>query len=290
MNRLRGLTRQLQGATSLTYSSRPILSQRIARMSSISEKMQALQIQKQGGLEVLEIRDTSVPIPKESEVLIKVEYAGVNYIDTYQRSGLYKLEMPFVLGNEAAGTVIKSGSKVTDVKEGSRVVAYCSGGGFAQYASVPRSRIYTIPNDVDTKLGAASVLQGLTGKLTAKPLMRSHLSNTASLAWTLVKEAYALKKGDWCLVHAAAGGVGLLLCQMASHLGARVIGTTSNAEKAQLAKNNGAEHVINYTKESIVDRIMELTEGRGVQGIYDGVGKDTWEGTSHLMHRVDLFN
>ena len=97
-------------------------------------------------------------------------------------------------------------------------------------------------------------------------------------AWTLVKEAYPLKKGDWVLVHAAAGGVGLLLCQMAAHLGAHVIGTTSTPEKAQLAKDNGAEHIINYTKESIADKVMELTGGVGVQGIYDGVGKDTWEG------------
>lgn len=277
MHRIRLLARQLQ-----SVSTPPAHRRTLATMPSVPETMKALQIHSQGGLDVLAMHDIAVPKPKEDELLVKVEYAGVNYIDTYQRSGLYPLQLPFVLGNEAAGTVVQVGSGGTtgDVSVGDLVTAYCAGGAFAQYAAIPRSRSYKVAGNVNAKLAAAATLQGLTGEWGGKEerTLSTLTVWCVSSAWTLVKEAYPIQKGDWVLVHAAAGGVGLLLCQMASHLGAHVIGTTSTAEKAQLAKENGAEHIVNYTSESIVDKVLELTGGKGVQGIYDGVGKDTWEG------------
>ena len=171
--------------------------------------MKALQIQSQGGLEVLEMRELPVPSDKDlgpSQILVKVEWAGVNFIDTYLRSGLYKKDTPFVLGNEPAGTVVKVGSGVESVKVGDKVASYlAAGGGFAEYAVVEEKGTTVLKEGVDTKAGAALILQGLT-------------------AWTLCREAYEVKKGDWILVHAAAGGVGLLLCQVsrASLLGALI--------------------------------------------------------------------
>ncbi|KDN43188.1 GroES-like protein [Tilletiaria anomala UBC 951] len=236
--------------------------------SSVPSTMKALQIQKQGGLEVLEIHDVPVPQPGPGQVLLKVEWAGVNFIDTYLRSGLYKKETPFILGNESAGTIHAVGPNVSNVKVGDKASGYlATGGGYAEFALLEDSKIVKLPSNVDTKTGAGLVLQGLT-------------------AWTLVKEAYEVKKGDYVLVHAAAGGVGLLLCQMCKYLGAHVIGTTSTTEKAELAKANGAEYVILYGKgESVVDKTLEITGNKGVQGIFDGVGKDTWEDDFKVIAR-----
>lgn len=237
--------------------------------ASIPQTMKALRIQKQGGLDVLQIED-QVPVPKPAtnEILLKTEWSGVNYIDTYQRSGLYKIDLPFILGNEPAGSVVAVGSDVKDIQVGDAVAAYVGGGGFAEYRNVPRSKAAKLPKGVSTKEAAAALLQGLT-------------------AWTLLKEAYPVQKGDHVLVHAAAGGVGLLLCQMAKHLGAVVIGTTSTEEKAKLAKENGADHVVIYTqeREKLADKVLELTGGKGCEGIYDGVGKDTWEDDFKMIAR-----
>lgn len=232
---------------------------------SVPKTMKALQIAEQGGFDVLKTKQIDVPSPGPKDILIKVEYAGVNYIDTYQRSGLYKLKMPHVLGQEGAGTVVGLGSEVVsdDIKIGDRVATYQSG-AFAEYLVAPRSKAAKLPVHVDSKLGAAAILQGLT-------------------AWTMVREAFPVKKGDWILVHAAAGGTGTLLCQMASYLGAHVIGTASTPEKIDIAKKNGAEFVINYTQENLVDRVKEITKNVGVHAILDGVGKDTWEGETHRV-------
>ena len=189
--------------------------------------------------------------------------------DSYLRSGLYPRETPMILGNEPAGEIVAVGSGVgSSLKVGQRVTGYlASGGGYGQYAALPAAKTIVLPDSVDTRTAAGIVLQGLT-------------------AWTLVREAYPVQRGDTVLVHAAAGGVGLLLCQMASHLGARVIGTASTQEKADLAKANGAHEVILYTQgENVVDKTLEFTDGKGVQGIYDGVGKDTWEDDFKVIAR-----
>lgn len=230
--------------------------------------MHALQIEKQGGPEVLRIAEVPTPKPERNQVLIKTEYSGVNFIDTYQRSGLYKVQLPFILGNESAGLVESVGEDVKDIKAGDAVAAYSPGGGFATYAIADRSKVSKLPKEVSTRDGATALLQGLT-------------------AWTLVREAYPIKKGDHVLIHAAAGGTGLLLCQMAKHLGAIVIGTTSTEEKAKLAKENGADHIVIYTqeREKLADKVLELTGGKGCEGIFDGVGKDTWEDDFKMIAR-----
>lgn len=269
MLRLRQITSQLRGSSIVN----PIVktTSSIATMStstSIPSKMRAVQIMKQGGLDVLEDREADVPKPGPNDILIKVNKAGVNFIDTYQRSGLYKIEkFPYTLGQEAAGKVVAVGEsqKGKGLEVGDRAITYF-GGSFAEYVSVPRARITKVPDAVNDTDAVASCVQGLT-------------------AWTLVRETYSVKKGDWVLVHAAAGGVGLLLCQMAKHLGAHVIGTTSSEEKAEEAKKNGAEHMINYAKENTVERVLEITNGQGVQAIFDGVGKDTWEDDFKMIAR-----
>ncbi|TIA71002.1 hypothetical protein E3P91_02762 [Wallemia ichthyophaga] len=189
---------------------------------------------------------------------IKVSYAGINYIDTYFRSGLYPVSLPFNLGQEGSGTVVDVGSQVTRFKPG-QSVAFYSNGSLSEYTQVEESKAVALDTKNVSEFDAATVLlQGLT-------------------AWTFLKEAHNVKKGDKVLVHAAAGGVGLILVQLAKYLGAIVIGTTSTAEKAQLAKANGADHVILYTEENVAERINEITNGEGIDGNFDGVGKDTFD-------------
>ncbi|CAE6510315.1 unnamed protein product [Rhizoctonia solani] len=244
-----------------------------AAMAPIPKTMKAARVNKQGGIEELEVVEIPVPTPKPEEIVIKTEWAGVNFIDTYFRGGVYPRETPFTLGQEAAGTiaVLPSSADVLDsndykvrgFKEGSKVVALVSG-GFAEYVAVPWTHVQTLPEGADTRQGAVSLLQGLT-------------------ALTFVKEAYPIKKGDWILVHAAAGGVGLLL--LASQFGATVIGTTSSQAKAEIAKKAGATHIINYTESSVPDEVLKLTNGRGVEAIFDGVGASTWEGNFTSIRR-----
>ncbi|CAE6396929.1 unnamed protein product [Rhizoctonia solani] len=242
-------------------------------MAPIPKTMKAARVNKQGGIEELEVVEIPVPTPKPEEIVIKTEWAGVNFIDTYFRGGVYPRETPFTLGQEAAGTIAVLPSsadvldsndyKVREFKEGSKVVALVSG-GFAEYVAVPWTHVQTLPEGADTRQGAVSLLQGLT-------------------ALTFVKEAYPIKKGDWILVHAAAGGVGLLL--LASQFGATVIGTTSSQAKAEIAKKAGAAHIINYTESSVPDEVLKLTNGRGVEAIFDGVGASTWEGNFTSIRR-----
>lgn len=231
--------------------------------------VQALQIQSQGGPEVVEVRPVPTPtLPGSKHVLLKNEYAGVNMIDTYHYGGLYPLQCPIIIGQESAGVVEAVDPDVTSVQPGDRVVQY-GGGSYTEKQLLPAERVIKLPDGIDTKTAAASYLQGLT-------------------ALTILREAHPVKAGDWLLVTAAAGGVGLLLCQMGKAFGARVIAVTSTDAKCQLAKAHGAEHAILYNKENsaeYINTIRDLTGGHGVDGILDGVGADTWDANFEIAAR-----
>jgi len=220
--------------------------------------MKAIRVHGPGGPEALRYEDVPQPAPGPGEVLIQVQAAGVNYIDVYQRTGLYKVALPFTLGQEAAGVVTALGSGVTEVKVGDRVAYTHVMGAYAEYAVVPADRVLVLPDGVSTKQGAAAMLQGMT-------------------AHYLASTTYALRSCDTCLVHAAAGGVGLLLCQIARLRGARVLGTVSTREKAELARQAGADAVILYTEQDFETEAKRLTNGAGLQVVYDSVGKTTFE-------------
>lgn len=239
---------------------------------AVPKMMRAMQIQEQGGLEVLDkLREIPVPQPGKSEVLVKVEWAGVNFIDTYQRGGIYKLPMPRILGNEAAGTVVALGEGAEGVSVGDTVACYTAGGSFAEYTAVEDRQTIKLPAGISTKDAATVLLQGLT-------------------ALTIVKEAHEVKPGQFVLVQAAAGGLGQLLCQLSAHFGAHVIGTTSTAEKAEIAKKAGAKDVILYGGDvNVAEEVYKITGGegndRGVHAIFDGVGKDTFEMDFEIARR-----
>lgn len=220
--------------------------------------MKAVRIHAQGGPEVMRLDDVPEPTPKAGEAVVKVDAAGLNYIDVYQRSGVYKLDTPFTLGLEAGGTVSAVGAGVTEVKVGDKVAYTGVSGAYAQYAAVPAPRLVVLPAGVSTRQGAAAMLQGMT-------------------AHYLACATWPLKKGDTCLVHAAAGGVGLLLCQIARMRGARVIGTVSTDEKAKLAREAGADEVILYTSQDFEAEVKRITGGKGCQVVYDSVGKTTFD-------------
>lgn len=220
--------------------------------------MKAIRVHKYGGPEVLTIEEVSVPEPKTGETRVKIEAIGVNYIDIYQRTGLYPLKTPFTLGTEGAGIVDAVGPDVTEVKKGDRVGYAMIPGSYAEYAIVPAARLVPIPPSIDARLAAALMLQGMT-------------------AHYLTHSTYPLKKGETALVHAAAGGVGLLLIQIANQLGATVIGTVSTEAKAKLAKEMGADHLILYTQSDFLAEVKKLTDGRGVNVVYDSVGQTTFD-------------
>jgi NADPH2:quinone reductase len=226
--------------------------------------MKAIRVHAAGGPEALKLEDVSEPQPKAGEAIVKIDAAGLNFIDVYQRSGLYKLNLPLTLGLEAGGTVTAVGPGVTDVKVGDKVAYTGVPGAYAQSAAVPADRLVVLPQGVSTKQGAAVMLQGMT-------------------AHYLASSTYPLKKGDSCLVHAAAGGVGLLLCQIARLRGAKVIGTVSTEEKAKLAREAGADETILYTKQDFAAEVKRITGGKGLQVVYDSVGKDTWEGSLNCL-------
>ncbi len=220
--------------------------------------MKAIRVHACGGPEVMALQDCPGPEPGEGQALVRIEAAGVNFIDIYQRMGAYKLPLPFTPGNEAAGVVVKAGAGVTEVAAGDRVAYAGAIGSYAERAVVPAWRLVRLPKGIDAKTAAALMLQGMT-------------------AHYLAHATYPLKPGDACLVHAAAGGVGLLLVQIAKRRGARVIGTVSTAEKADLARKAGADDVILYTELDFDAEIRRLTGGKGVQVVYDSVGKTTFE-------------
>src|SRR5689334_19212087 len=219
--------------------------------------MKAIVVENCGGPESLVYRDAETPAPKAGEALVKVEAVGVNYIDVYHRTGLYPLPRPFIPGMEAAGVVESVGDGVTEVKVGDRVAYAMHPGAYAEYAVVPSAKLVRIPKGVTAQQAAATMLQGMT-------------------AHYLVTSTYPLKAGDTALIHAAAGGVGLLLIQLARRVGARAIGTVSTEAKAALAREAGADEVIRYTEQDFEAETRRLTDGKGVQVVYDSVGKDTF--------------
>jgi NADPH:quinone reductase len=220
--------------------------------------MKAVRVHAAGGPDALRFEDVPEPVAKAGEAVVKIDAAGLNYIDVYVRSGLYKHEMPLTVGFEAGGTVTAVGPQVADVKVGDPVAYTGVLGAYAQYATVPAARLVRLPAGVSTKQGAAAMLQGMT-------------------AHYLACTTYPLKAGDTCLVHAAAGGVGLLLCQIAKLRGARVLATVSTDEKARLARGAGADEVILYAKQDFEPEVKRLTGGKGLQVVYDGVGKTTFD-------------
>lgn len=220
--------------------------------------MKAVRVHTPGGLDALRYEDVPTPTPKEGEALVKIEAVGINFIDIYMRTGLYKNPLPLTLGQEGAGVVEALGPNVTQVKVGDRVAYSGTTGSYAEYAVVPAARLVQMPDGTDAKMGAAAMLQGMTAH---------YLSHTT----------YPLQAGDTALVHAAAGGVGLLLVQMAKMRGARVIGTVSTDDKAKLAREAGADDVILYTQQDFETEVKRLTDGRGLQVVYDSVAKTTFE-------------
>jgi NADPH:quinone reductase len=206
----------------------------------------------------MQLEEVPEPTPRAGEAVVRVEAAGLNYIDVYYRTGVYKAELPLTLGLEAAGTVTAVGADVSLVRPGDRVAYTGVAGAYAELAAVPAARLVRLPPEVSARQGAAAMLQGMT-------------------AHYLATSSYPLKPGDTCLVHAAAGGVGLLLCQIAKMRGARVLGTVSTEEKGRLAREAGADEVLYYTRQDFEAEVKRLTDGRGVQVVYDSVGKTTFD-------------
>src|SRR5574340_1648148 len=226
--------------------------------------MKAIQVSQPGGPEALTLVDLPIPKHKANEAVVKLGAAGVNFIDVYFREGRYPTALPFVDGQEGAGVITEVGSEVAGLKPGDRVTYTGALGSYAEYQAVPADRLVRIPANLDDRQAAAAMLQGMT-------------------AHYLVKSTYPVKRGDVVLVHAAAGGVGLLLVQMARQLGARVIGTVSTEHKARLARDAGAQDVILYTQQDFVAETRRLTGGRGVDVVYDGVGKATFDGGLEVL-------
>jgi NADPH:quinone reductase len=232
--------------------------------------MLAIQAVRAGGPEVLEAVELERPTPRPGQLLVRNEAIGLNFIDTYQRSGLYPMRYPAVLGGEAAGVVEAVGEGVAGFKPGDRVACNGQGGGYAEYQAVPAVRAIHLPDSVSFEVAAASLLKGMTTEF-------------------LVRRCYPLKAGETILVHAAAGGVGTLLVQWAKAIGAVVIGTVGSHAKAALARELGCDHVILYREEDVAARVREITGGVGVPVAYDAVGKDTFEGTLASLARRGLF-
>ena len=219
--------------------------------------MHAIRVHKPGGPEVLQYKEIATPEAKPGEALVQIDVAGVNFIDIYKRAGLYKIPLPATLGEEGAGKVVAVGDDVVDVRVGDRVAWASVLGAYAEYAVVPATRLVPLPSEISATQAAALMLQGMT-------------------AHYLVSSTYALRPGDRCLVHAAAGGVGLLLVQIAKKRGARVIATVGSEAKGELAREAGADDVVIYTRQDFVQETKRLTDGRGVHVIYDSVGRTTF--------------
>lgn len=219
--------------------------------------MKAIQVLKNGGPEALTLIDIPVPKPKPEDAIVKISAAGVNFIDVYFREGRYPAPLPFTVGQEGAGVVTEVGSEVKSLKPGQRVAYSNVQGSYAEYAAVPAARLVPIPDGVADVQAAAAMLQGMT-------------------AHYLVNSTYPLRKGETALIHAAAGGVGLLLVQMAKQIGARVIATVGNEEKAKLVRDHGADEIILYNQQDFEIETKNLTGGQGVHVVYDGVGKTTF--------------
>ena len=231
----------------------------------------AIRIHSTGGPEMLKFEDVEVPPPARGEARVRHTAIGVNYIDTYHRSGLYPLPLPSGIGSEAAGVVEAVGEGVDGVKPGDRV-GYCMGaiGAYSEARNIAADRLIPLPDDVPDRVAAALMLKGLTVQY-------------------LFRQTYRLKSGETILFHAAAGGVGLIACQWAKALGVTLIGTAGSEDKARAAKEAGAAHVIVYTRENFVERVKEITGGKGVPVVYDGVGKDTFPASLDCLQPRGLF-
>jgi NADPH2:quinone reductase len=231
----------------------------------------AIRIHQTGGPEVMQLEEVAVGDPGPGEARLRHTAIGVNYIDTYHRSGLYPLTLPTAIGREAAGIVDAVGEGVTDLAVGDRVT-YCTGAGLGSYSEmrvVPVDRLIKLPEGITDAQAASMMLKGLTCQY-------------------LLRRTYALKSGDTILFHAAAGGVGQIACQWAKALGVTMIGTVGSDEKAELAKSLGCAHTINYSRENFVEKTRELTGGKGVPVVYDGVGKDTFMGSLDCLSKFGL--
>lgn len=231
---------------------------------SLPDHVHAIRVTAPGGPEALQYVEVPDPIPRSGEALVRIEAAGVNYVDIYYRTGLYPVHHPAILGTEAAGVVTSVGPDVTSVQPGDRVVYQGVPGAYAEMAAVPAGRLVPVPDGLDLRHAAAVLLQGMT-------------------AHYLALATYPLAGHDTCLLHAAAGGVGLLLVQIAKMQGARVIGTVSTEEKASLARGAGADETILYGTRDFVAETKRLTDGRGVQVVYDSVGRATFAGSLSVL-------
>ncbi len=220
--------------------------------------MRAIQIETTGGPEVMELVDVPTPKPGAGQVLVKIEASGVNFIDTYLREGRYPAQLPFIPGQEAAGTVVELGAEVSGFAVGDRVAWNGTRGTYAEFACAPAEDLLKIPEGMSFQQAAAVLLQGLT-------------------AHYLAHDTHAIRAGETVLIHAGAGGVGLLLTQMAKRLGARVLTTVSTEEKAELSREAGADKVVLYTTDSFVEEVKRQTDGEGLPVVYDSVGKTTFE-------------
>lgn len=229
-----------------------------------------VRIHAHGGPEVLKYEEVDVGDPGPGQVKLRQHAIGVNYIDTYQRSGLYKMPLPFIAGSEGAGEVIAVGAGVTDFKVGDRGAYAGAAGGYASERLMPADRLVKLPDSIAYKTAAAMMLQGMTVRY-------------------LLRETYKVGPGTTMLLHAAAGGIGLIACQWAKHLGATIIGTASTPEKMELAKAHGATHMINYKTEDWVKRVREITGGAGVDVVYDSIGKDTYPGSLDCLKPLGLW-
>ena len=232
--------------------------------------MLAIRAREAGGPDVLEAVQVDTPTPRPDQILVRHHAIGVNFIDTYQRSGLYPMRYPAVLGQEAAGVVEAVGTDVSRFKPGDRVAYSGQGGAYAEYQVVPAVRAVPLPKEVGFEDAAASLLKGMTVEF-------------------LLRRCYPVKPGETILVHAAAGGVGTIMVQWAKAIGAIVIGTVGSEEKAGVARGLGADHVILYRREDVAARVREITDGAGVPVAYDSVGKDTFEGTLASLARRGMF-
>lgn len=227
--------------------------------------MRAAEINKTGGPEVIEIKDIKLNDPKSGEVTIKNEAIGLNYIDTYHRSGLYPVQLPSGIGLEGAGIIEKIGPDVTNFKEGDKV-AYCAAplGSYATHRNYPIKNLVKVPDGVGLEIAATLMTKGIT-------------------TFYLLHKTYPVKSGETVLFHAAAGGVGQIFGQWAKSLGCKVIGTVGSDEKIKIAKENGYDHVINYNKDNFAEKVKEITDGKGIPVVYDGVGKSTFDGSIECL-------
>ncbi|KAK8161068.1 hypothetical protein BKA80DRAFT_276642 [Phyllosticta citrichinensis] len=239
--------------------------------SNLPQTMKGVVIEKTGGTEVLQYRtDLPLPTPKDGEVLVKNEVIGVNYIDTYFRTGLYPApSFPYILGREAAGTLLTTSPALPSLTPGDKVV-YMGTSAYAEYTAVPPTHVHKLPPSISPATGAAAILQGLT-------------------ALTLIRDAHPVQRGDWVLVHAAAGGVGLWLCQLLAAVGARTVATASSEAKLELARAAGAEVLVNYAgaegQDAVVRKVKDVTGGKGVVAVFDGVGKATFDASLEALAR-----